>query len=235
MIDRDTVRLGRALRGTDTLMPVPDPTRPTALGLVFHSGQRLRIACDPGADCPAPVVPADSIRGEPVRAQVSRIISAVAAVVRETPGRYESLMSRGRPGPREMVLRLEEAGRVSMDSLLAGWPAGRYVWTLRSLRPEGGQGRIVIDWDPEAPPRDARPSAVSPGLYEATLADAPAPAGTGARVWLLLAEPGSYDELRDAFAAARDITESWGEEATESDIAEFLRAYLDVLSRGGGE
>lgn len=233
LVRDDTVHLGRAVLRSDTILPPADPVPSAELGIILASGRRIAVLCDlPGA-CRDPLVPADSIRDDSWGERLSRIVRAVAAVMREAPRRYESLISRGASPPEEAVLATE-SGRVDLEPLVAGRPAGRYVLSFRDLHGDaaGSIGPLELRSGPGRR-TTIEDRGLDAGLYEVTVADAPSPYVRGSKTWILLVGPEAFEETRAAFEEARRITRAWGADAPDRETRAFLRAYLDVLAAKG--
>lgn len=227
-VGEDTVALGRAVLSTDTIRATADAARTGELGVVLSDGRNLRLLCELPGDCAHPLVPGDSVRDRSVGDRASLIVEAVATAIRDVPGRYESLISRGESGgPTEVVLVLERDG-LRPEPLLASLPAGSYgasAWRLAPTEADEPH-RFAIDWSPDV--ASAVPNPPPPGLYEIAIRDELG--GSSIDAWVLILPPHEYGEASAAFAEAEAITESWGP-ASWSQARMFLRAYLDVLAK----
>lgn len=166
----------------------------------------------------------------------ARVANAVWRLLWGSPQeRYESTVSRGK-NLNEAILELK-AGSVDLSPVFKDIEADTYNLRFTPVeRPRKGKVSgpisVVFSWrPPQSPP--LRVAGLSPGLFNLNLLDAIGDqlVPSDSEVWVLVSDPAHYRELSRAFAEAKSLTESWGDEVKPDAKHTFLRTYLASLAR----
>jgi hypothetical protein len=234
----DTVRLYRRVLEGDSLsviLPAADAFSDAtpSLAVVAMSGQRVRFLCDVAEACRGPLVPADSVeRSSELLAFAGRVVRAVSSLVERENPEVVSTISRGGPAIREAVVSSHD-GTLDLEPLMDDPSAGRYRLELTRL---GGKGEADaasdnsagLVWDPTTGTSIEAPG-VEPGLYQVEVSATSGLFSRTSMAWILVAEAGEASQLQRRLAEAVEITESWPEDRSESEVRTFLRMYLQHL------
>ena len=238
LVAGDTVSPYRSIHRGDSLTAIMDSEVTPSLAVVLMTGQRVRFLCDVPEDCSGPLVPADSLRETSALDHFSRIVKAVVSLFEKKKPDMVSTVSRGGPTIPEAVVP-REGDLLNLEPLLRGHSPGRYRLTIHPLEErdgtDGSRGlSAVLEWDPEQQTHIPAPG-VEPGLYRIEVSEATGLFGPKAMAWMLVAEAGEYEELRDKFAQAVEIAGGWRGDTPESEVRTFLRTYLKHLAQLGQE
>jgi len=239
LVAEDTVNLYRRIQRGDSLAAIADSGVTPSLAVVLTTGQRVRYLCDVPADCSGPLIPADSMREtSALLGFASRIVRAVGSLIEGERPDTVSTISRGGPEIREGVV-LIRGDILELEPLIGGLTPRRYRVTIRPLEEgdDAGADRspvTVLEWDAERETHIAAPG-VEPGLYRTEMTRASGLFAPKSVAWMLVAEAGAYEELRDRYAQALEITDGWRGDVSESEVTTFLRTYLQHLSRSAPE
>jgi len=229
---------GRTLSISDTIRAERPPWRGHEIVIVRREGRAVRYRCadvppaepTPAAwDCSRPIVlaPPTTI---PLHA---RILDAVMSHFGGHATRSTSLVSRGIPDRdlREAVAILHE-GSLDLSDALSALPAGKYDFTLVSIKVDdavvsrsGAPETASLTWDPRTPVALSR-IRLQPGLHELGMT------GGSDVAWVLICTGAGCDSVRAEFEQVREIASQWTGQVSASDVRAFVRAALDLLSRG---
>ena len=236
LVAGDTVSPYRRIQRGDSLTAIMDSEVTSSLAVVLMTGQRVRFLCDVPEDCSGPLVPADSLRETSALENISRIVKAVVSLFEKKKPDMVSTVSRGGPKIPEAVVP-REGDLLNLKPLLRGHSPGPYRLTIHPLEEgddaDGSRGlSAVLEWDPEQQTHILAPG-VEPGLYRIEISRATGLFAPKSMAWMLVAGEGEYEELRDRFAQAVEITGGWRGDTSESEVRAFLRTYLQHLAQSG--
>jgi len=232
-------------RGQATPLTIGAPVSPGALLMAPApaAGDRITVIaartggllvtrrCEEPAACRKPIaVPAPT-----APAGRDGWLGPVFAAIADQPDRYVTTLSRSASSSDDAVL-VWDAGRLHLESVLAGRAEGAYEVTLTPLACPGPgrcdeapiKARLV--WMPRA--SMAVVESRQPGLFELELRRAGEAATLPPeRRWVLAVAPAGVSAARARLQVAAAMADGWGETVDADAKRAFIRATLSTSSR----
>jgi hypothetical protein len=220
----DSLTVGHLLLSRAVIRPPARHSRADHISIALRTGGRVDHDCSVSGECDADVRLPELPRDE---GPLGRVVAAVMSVLPRQPKRYQPLISRStRLEP--AVLELNGTC-LDVQPLLRDLPAATYELEVREigggLEQERVVGTLQVAWVPGGPA--AVPAGeVGRGLFRVVVVQ-PAFSET----WVLVQEGPRFGAVRERFAEAARLTESWRVEVGDGPREALLRAYLEYLGQ----